>query len=47
MSPAIKERATPILQKSGKLGEILEAVRIATYFNYINTLSNVYGLRNL
>jgi len=27
--------------------EILEAVRIAAYFNYINTLSNVFGLRNL
>jgi len=24
--------------------EILEAVRIAAYFNYINTLSNVFGL---
>ena len=24
--------------------EILEAVRIAGYFNYINTLSNVFGL---
>jgi alkylhydroperoxidase family enzyme len=24
--------------------EILEAVRVAAYFNYINTLSNVFGL---
>jgi alkylhydroperoxidase family enzyme len=24
--------------------EILEAIRIAGYFNYINTLSNVFGL---
>ena len=27
--------------------EILEAVRVAAYFNYINTLSNVFGLGKL
>ncbi len=51
MTPSIQEKAKPILEKTGKLGEIFELLALdekiytATgYFNYINKPSNVFGL---